>query len=151
MIFPTYGRASSHPPLFVLDVSVVAAWILPRRYTLYTHRVQSRLALGAVAVVTTNWPLDLADELRAAEVRGDITRRRVDTFLTGLAAYRIDLDERAPYLAWPEVLDLARIHNISVRDAASLELALRLNLPLATTDATLLRVAPAAGVLVFTP
>ncbi len=106
---------------------------------------------GVAAVIATNWPLDLADELRVAKARGDITRQRVDIFLANLATYRIYLDDRAPRLAWPEILDLARADNVSVRDAAYLELALRTHLPLATIDATLLRAAPAAGVSVFTP
>jgi predicted nucleic acid-binding protein len=121
------------------------------RYTVYAHSVQSRLAFGADAIVATNWPLELLDELLTAVNRGETTHQRVDVILANLSLYRIYLDPEAPHRAWPEVLALARTHNISVRDAAYLELALRLNLPLATTDATLLRVAVAAGVPIFTP
>jgi predicted nucleic acid-binding protein len=139
------------PLSFVLDVSVAATWAIPPRYTVYTHRVQSRLAAGVAAVVATNWPLELVDELHEAACRGETTRQRIDRILAGLSSYRISVDPRAPTLAWPELMDLAGAHPISVRDAAYLELALRLSLPLATTDATLIRAAAAAGVPNFTP
>jgi predicted nucleic acid-binding protein len=64
---------------------------------------------------------------------------------------RIYLDADGPHRAWPEVLDLARSHGITVRDAADLDLALRLNLPLATSDPQLTQAAGAAGVPIFTP
>ncbi len=41
--------------------------------------------------------------------------------------------------------------NLSVQDAAYLELALRLDLPLATTDLTLTGSAASAGVPIYTP
>lgn len=143
--------ALNRPPTFVLDVSVAVTWGTPRRSTPYSHRVRLRLALGVAAVVATNWPLALTEELLMVESQGRTNRQRSDTLLASLASYRIYLDERAPHLAWPEVLDLARVHNLPVRDAASLELSLRLNLPLATADAALGRAAGAAGVPIFTP
>lgn len=139
------------PPSFVLDVSIAAAWAIPPLYDPYAHRVQLRLAMGTACVVATNWPLELIEELQAAVGRGETTRLRFDTQLARLAAYRIYLDPEGPTRAWPEILDLARTHTIAVRDAAYLELALRLNLPLATTDTTLLRAAIAAGAPIFTP
>jgi predicted nucleic acid-binding protein len=149
MIFPALTPTAT--PSFVLDASVAAAWAIPLRGDAYTHRVEFRLATGTACIVSTNWPLDVAEELRAAVGRSETTQSRVDTRLADLSAYRIYLDTLAPHLAWPEILDLARAHNISVSDTAYLELSLRLNLPLATTDATLLRVAPVAGVPLFTP
>lgn len=150
MNFPTDIPASS-PPLFVLDVSVGVSWGVATRYTVYTHRVQSRLAFGRATIIATNWPLALTEELLAAENQGQTTQRRIDTLLATLGTYRIYLDTEAPHRAWPDVLDLVRTHNIPVRDAAYLELALRLNLPLATTDATLTRVAGTVSVPIFTP
>jgi predicted nucleic acid-binding protein len=150
MIFPTVIPANA-PPLFVLDVSVASSWGIPMLYTVYTHRVQSRLASGVAALIATNWPVDLVDELLSAVSRGQMTRQRADAVLASLSVYRIYLDLEGPYRAWPEVVDLARTHTSSARAAAYLELALRLNLPLATTDATLSRAASAAGVSIFTP
>jgi predicted nucleic acid-binding protein len=150
MRFPT-AIPTGAPPALVLDVSLGAAWAIPARYTVYAHRVQSRLAFGAGVVVPTNWPLDVLDEWLAAVGRGETTRRRTDTVLANLALYPITLDPDAPYRASPEVLYLARTHDLSATVAASLELALRLNLPLATAGAALVRAAGAAGVSIFAP
>ena len=150
MIFPALTPASA-PPSFVLDVSVGASWGIAARYTPYTHRVQPRLAFGADAVVTTNWPLNLLDELLAAVNRGETTHQRLDAVLANLSMYRIYPDPEAPQRAWPEVVALARTHSLSASDAAYIELCLRLNLPLATTDAPLVRAATVAGVPIFTP
>ena len=150
MNFPTDIPASS-PPSFVLDVSVGASRGVPTRYTLYAHRVQSRLAFGGATIIATNWPLDLTEELLSAESQGQTNRRRIDTLLASLATYRIYLDTESPHRAWPDVLDLARAHHIPVRDAAYLELALRKNLPLATIEPSLIGAANAAGVSIFTP
>lgn len=149
MIFPALTPTAA--PSFVLDASVAAAWGIPLRGNAYTYRVEFRLAMRIACVVATNWPLDVAEELRAAAGRGETTQLRVDGQLARLSLYRIYLDPQAPHRAWPEILDRARTHNISVRDAAYLELALRTNLPLATTDPTLTRAATAAGVPIFTP
>jgi predicted nucleic acid-binding protein len=48
------------------------------------------------------------------------------------------------------VMALARAHGLTVYDAAYLELALRLELPLATLDRALAAAAPAAGVELLT-
>jgi predicted nucleic acid-binding protein len=150
MIFPTRIPPGA-PPAFVLDVSVAAAWGIPPRYSVYAHRVRFRLVTGTPALVATNWPLDLADELHTAVGRGETTRQRVDGALAVLSTYQLYLDDQGPSRAWPQVLNLARAHSLPVREAAQLDLALRHNLPLATADATLLRVATVAGVSVFTP
>jgi predicted nucleic acid-binding protein len=139
------------PPSFVLDVSVARAWAVPQQYTVYAHRVQSRLAFGSVALIATNWPLDLVDALLATVNSGATTRQRADVALANLSAYQIYLDPEGPFRSRPETLDLARAHNVSAREAAHLELALRMSLPLATIDPILSRAASAAGVPIFTP
>src|SRR5438067_1179390 len=50
----------------------------------------------------------------------------------------------------PSIVALARHHNLRVADAAYLELALRLGVPLAARDASLARAARQAGVPLFT-
>jgi predicted nucleic acid-binding protein len=50
-----------------------------------------------------------------------------------------------------EVVRLARRHELRVADAAYLELALRLNLPLATRNDTLARATVRAQAKLFTP
>jgi predicted nucleic acid-binding protein len=85
------------------------------------------------------------------ERRGRVTPQGAQRCFDWIYPFQVVLDSETPALAWTAILDLARARSVSVDDAAYLELALRLNLPLATTDATLSRAASAAGVLVFTP
>jgi predicted nucleic acid-binding protein len=77
--------------------------------------------------------------------RKRITFDQIDDFLTRLKALPIDAAEQLP----AELLELpalAQKHSLTNYDAAYLALAMRLNLPLATTDADLRRAAAAAGV-----
>lgn len=103
------------------------------------------------AAVPTSWPTDLADLLRAAERRGVTAGTWVDARLAMLSTYHILLDGESPLRSWPPLLALARTRSMTVRKAAYLELALRLDLPLATEDPTLTRHAAAAGVPIFSP
>jgi predicted nucleic acid-binding protein len=49
----------------------------------------------------------------------------------------ISVDSEAPLLAFARILDLARDQRLTAYDAAYLELAMRLGLPLASKDAEL--------------
>jgi predicted nucleic acid-binding protein len=83
--------------------------------------------------------------LLLAHRRKRITFDQIDGFLTRLKALPIDAAEQLP----AELLELpalAQKHSLTNYDAAYLALAMRLNLPLATTDADLRRAAAAAGV-----
>jgi predicted nucleic acid-binding protein len=59
------------------------------------------------------------------------------------------VDEEGPRAALGRVSELAAEHNLSVYDAAYLELALRRGLPLASRDAGLNRAAQRCGVKVL--
>ena len=146
-LFPSY---SDRTPIFVLDVAVVAAWLLHNRASQYTVDVQWRLMKQA-AIVPSVWFPCLADLFLAAERIGATTRSKIDAFLSGLPSFPIFVDDETEYRAWGNTLDVARSHGITVSDAAYLELALRLNLPLATIDPALTRAAASVGVPLFTP
>lgn len=104
-----------------------------------------------IPVVPTLWSRHLAEVVLGYERAGRITPTKAEQCFDGMYSFQITIDPETPALAWTDILDLARAHSISIDDAAYLELCLRLNLPLATTDATLTRAASAAGVPIFTP
>ena len=138
------------PGGFVLDVSVPAAWLFTTRTTAYTSGVLSRIRrLGAC--VPGCWTLDLVAELRTGERQGLKAAAEVDQFLNRLVHLPIFVEDDTPARAWPDILDLSRRLRVSVDRAPYLELALRLNLPLATADAALTRAANSAGAPTFTP
>jgi len=80
-----------------------------------------------------------------AHRRRRITLDQIDGFLTWLKALPIDAAQQVPSDIL-ELPSLAQKHSLTNYDAAYLALALRLNLPLATTDADLRKAAAAAGV-----
>jgi predicted nucleic acid-binding protein len=129
----------------VLDASLALQWFLEdeasRQYSL---SVLASLATKR-AVVPMLWFYEVGNGLLMAHRRKWITFDQVDGFLTRLKALPIDAAEQVP----SEVLELPAIaqkHSLTNYDAAYLALAMRLGLPLATTDAELRRAAAAAGV-----
>jgi predicted nucleic acid-binding protein len=137
-------------PAFVLHVSVSLGWIVPARATGYTGNVLSALS-KARPVVPEIWIVHMADGLATAERQGLFTPALTTLRLAALRNYPILFDDETHARAWYDTLDLARAHKLSVSDAAYLELALRLNLPLATADRALTRAANSAGATTFTP
>lgn len=129
----------------VLDASLALQWFLEdeagRHYSL---SVLASLSLKR-AVVPMLWYYEVGNGLLMAYRRKRITSDQIDGFLTRLKALPIDAAQLHP----TELLELpalAQKHNLTIYDAAYLALAMRLNLPLATTDADLGRAAAAEGI-----
>ncbi len=132
----------------VLDASLALQWFLvdeaDRKYSL---SVLSSLS-EKQAVVPVLWFYEVGNGLLMAYRRKRIAQDQIDGFLTRLK----NLPIQAAALEPIEVLDLpalAQTHSLTNYDAAYLSLALRLGLPLATSDAALRRAATAAAVPIF--
>lgn len=129
----------------VLDASLALQWFLEdeagRPYGL---NILASLSTKR-ALVPTLWFYEVGNGLLMAYRRKRITFDQIDGFLTRLKALPIDAAQQVP----SELLELpalAQKYSLTNYDAAYLALALRLRLPLATTDAALLRAAATAGV-----
>jgi predicted nucleic acid-binding protein len=129
----------------VLDASLTLQWFLEdetgRQYSL---SILASLATKRAAVPVL-WFYEVGNGLLMAHRRKRITIDQIEGFLTRLKALPIDAAQQAP----SEILELpalAQRYGLTNYDTAYLVLALRLNLPLATTDADLRRAAAAAGV-----
>jgi predicted nucleic acid-binding protein len=134
---------------FVLDASLAVAWCFEDETTTYTEAVFDKLTGGAEARVPPLWPYEVANSLAVAERRRRTTPAKVAAFLGRLLKLPISLDPTANSQigrAFDQVLGLARQYSLSVYDAAYLELATRLGLPLASLDRGLRKAAEAAGV-----
>ena len=81
-----------------------------------------------------------------AERRRGLTQAQRTTALLSFKALDIAIDRETSTIAWVAILDLAASQNLTVYDAAYLELSLRSGLPLATLDQALLRAAFTVGV-----
>ncbi len=126
---------------FVLDASIAACWAFEDE-----DHPAAALALERIrtdeAQVPSVWWFEVRNTLIVNERRGRITQADTAAFLRGLSRLGITVD-RSPEEA--AVLMLARTHNLSVYDAAYLELAQREQLPLVTLDKELRLAAHAIG------
>lgn len=128
---------------FVLDNSVVAGWFLEDQATPYTDAIAARLEEDR-AVVPGLWQLEFANVLRTACKRNRIAAAQAQQVIEQICSLPIEIDKDTPGPA--ELLALALRYDLSSYDAAYLELALRLQLPIATKDQPLRTAAKAAGI-----
>jgi len=129
----TKARKPPKPREFVLDASLTVVWAFEDETDAYAEAVADSFP-DAQALVPGLWPLEVANALLMGERRKRITEAKVANFLTLLQALPISLDDETTLRAWQNTLHLARAHNLSVYDAAYLELAVRRSLPLASLD-----------------
>lgn len=130
---------------FVLDCSVTMAWCFEDEGDPGSDAVLDRL--GEVdAVVPALWPLEVANVLLVAERRGRLTASDSSRFTALLGALPISVDRGLDAPVVPGLLAVAREYGLTAYDAAYLELAMRLGLPLATRDSELMGAARRAGV-----
>lgn len=90
------------------------------------------------------WQLEFANVLRTTCKRGALDVQAAHEVIEQIGAFPITIDRDTPGPA--ALLSLALRYDLTSHDAANLELALRLQLPLATRDAVLMDAARAAGV-----
>ncbi len=129
---------------FVLDASVTMSWCFQNESTPYTEGVLDRLQT-ATAIVPAIWPLEVANVLLATERRGRLKEAQSRRFIELLLALPIVMEQPAAERILTSVLTLGREQGLSAYDAAYLELAVRLDLPLATRDERVISAAEAIG------
>lgn len=88
----------------------------------------------AEAVAASLWPLEVTNGLLTAERRGRIQAGDAARFGRLLLALPIVVEPVARSRAFEATRSVARSHTLSAYDAAHLELAVRLGVPLATLD-----------------
>ncbi len=98
------------------------------------------------ATVPHSWHLEVADSLTVAVRRKRVSQAFRDDVLKDLAEFDISVDSDTAANAWGATVRLADLYGLTVYDAAYLELAQRLRLPLATLDRDLAKAARAAGI-----
>ena len=132
----------------VLDASVALSWCFKNEATTAGDRVLERLADEAASVPAI-WHLEIANVLALSERRRRITPAGSAEFIALLETLEIVVDEETPSRALGRVLDLARAERLTAYDAAYLELAMRLGIPLASKDGDLCEAAERLGVSVL--
>lgn len=132
----------------VIDSSISIAWCFPDEQDDYSQAVLDALA-STQAFVPDLWHLEVANTLLVGERRNRSTQANTAAWLGFLAFLPIVVDDETKAHAFGNTLRLARDHKLSVYDAAFLELAMRLNVPLATLDEKLKVAAAVVGVPLF--
>lgn len=134
---------------FVLDCSVTMSWVFPDEASDATDRLRESMIEGG-AFVPALWPVEVGNALLTAIRRGRVTVDECPRICASLEALPIEIDPASTSRAWGPSLVLAGKHQLSLYDATYLELAVRMQLPLATLDRTLGAAARAEGLGVLT-
>ena len=132
----------------VLEASVTLAWVFEDERSALAMSVLDSLD-GSEAIAASIWPLEIVNGLVTAERRGRITPQDASRFSALLLQLPIVVDPVELRRPFEVIRQLAREHQLSAYDAAYLELAIRLGVPLATLDNRLARAAGRAGVALF--
>ena len=132
----------------VLDRSITLAWAYSNETTQPVMQVFD-LLIRSGAWVPGLWRLEVANVLEMSVRRKRHDKNFRDATLADLAQLPIQVDLQTDQQAWGTTLRLAERHQLTLYDAAYLELALRRTLPLATLDEDLRRAAGAEKVQVL--
>jgi predicted nucleic acid-binding protein len=130
---------------FVVDSSIALTWCFEDESTQAADALLVRLT-NKGAHAPSLWPLEVLNALVTAERRGRITSKARHERIALLRALPIILDTETAGQAWTITNLLAERHSLTLYDAAYLELAQRLDLPLATLDIDLRAAANVLGV-----
>jgi predicted nucleic acid-binding protein len=129
----------------VIDASAVLAWCFEDDGGPETDALIERVAADGAAAPGM-WSLEIANGLVMGERRGRIKPAESAAFVAMIEELPIVADRVTGARALHETMGLAREHRLTAYDAAYLELAMRLGLPLATDDRNLRAAAKHVGV-----
>ena len=131
----------------VVDASMTLAWYFEDEQTPGSLEILREVSREG-AIVPSLWRLEVGSGFQAALRRQRITSAFRDASLRDLATLAISIDTETDHHAWTTTLHLSDRFALTIYDAAYLELACRLDLPLATGDAPLARAATNCGVAI---
>lgn len=129
----------------VIDNSVFLAWCMGDEDQPMADGAMRQVA-QAGGVTPRIWWYELRNALLVNERRGRISAQQVRDTLTDSLALGIEMDDRHDESL---ILELARRFELTVYDAAYLEVALRRSLSLATLDQQLGAAARTTGIALF--
>jgi predicted nucleic acid-binding protein len=137
-------------PAFVADASVAIGWVHPAQATRQTEAMLEAIAGGATLEVPALWPLEVANALIVLVRRRKLSEDERLAALGWLCGLRLRFDHEMTALAFSRLSELATVHQLSVYDAAYLELAHRRKLVLGCKDGPLRTAAAHVGVNLWT-
>jgi predicted nucleic acid-binding protein len=134
----------------VIDASVTLAWCFEDEQTPQMMALLERIAAEGASAPQL-WPLEALNALLTAQRRGRISAAERRELLALLHQLPIEIDGETAAQAWSAIQAIAETHGLTAYDAAYLELALRLGVPLATNDRPLAMAARSLDVPLLLP
>jgi predicted nucleic acid-binding protein len=131
---------------FIADASVALGWVHPAQATTETAAMLDAISQGAVIEVPALWPLEVANALSVLVRRRKLMEEERQAGLGWLRGLPLRVDHDMASLAFTTLSELASAYNLSVYDAAYLELAQRRKLVLGCKDGSLKEAARRCGV-----
>ena len=129
----------------VIDSSITLAWFFEDERTAGADAVLRQVTEDG-AVAPSLWKLEVANALQMAVKRKRIDEAFRDASIADLQALVVAIDTQTDHQAWTSTLRLAERWRLTLYDAAYLEAAQRLGLPLATLDKELRSAGVALGI-----
>lgn len=134
--------------MFVVDCSLTMAWLFEDEKSEFTEKILDRLN-EEKAVVPPLWIYEVINVLICGEKRKRIAPSQSAHFLNVLSNLPIQVIENQPLLQSESMLFIARTYGLTSYDAAYLDLASRLGLPLASLDDKLIAAAKTSGIKIL--
>lgn len=122
---------------FVADCSIAISWVVAAQATDATEELLQAAREGVCVFVPALWPFEIANALLVLVHRKRLTGEQYRAALETLGRLIRTVDLEGAARAMDITPQLAAHEQLTVYDAAYLELSLRLKLPLATRDSSL--------------
>ncbi len=132
----------------IVDCSIALAWSVENQSSPLTIDCE-RVVSAEGGLVPFIFPMEIGNALLVLERRGKLRVDQVDRALVELDLIELEIDNLLVENAHTALMPLARRHQLTLYDAAYLELSLRTDLPLATRDEALAKAAKKAGAILF--
>ncbi|MEJ8848051.1 type II toxin-antitoxin system VapC family toxin [Variovorax rhizosphaerae] len=131
----------------IVDASAAAAWLIPDERTDAADQLykQVRVQPGRFHAPSL-WHWETGNLLLMSLRRGRLDPEQVEQGMKLLGACQIEFDPPPDARRRSAILRMAGAHQLTFYDAAYLELCVRLNGQIASTDKALLRAAQACGI-----
>jgi predicted nucleic acid-binding protein len=130
----------------VLDVSSTISFLIKDEFSPYAMRALGASRAASSVVVPTHFWIEVSNALLMAERRNRASPAEISHAFHLVFGLHVSTDGETARRCQFETLSLARQYNLTIYDAAYLELAMRRGATLATVDKDLVRAAGAAGV-----
>ncbi len=134
----------------VIDGSTAIGFVLKDEQEPLAARALAVLESGMETLAPAHWCVEVANGLLMAERRKRVSQADITEALNLLMALPVIADDQTAQRAGSDTVALARQYDLTIYDAAYLELAMRRGATLATADRQLARAAKAAGLSLLT-